>query len=100
VIVFAMGVLLYETFFADAEDADTPLWLSLLGIAGGVFATLIFWDRGLHAFAGTFALDGIALFGNVLCGCTAALTLLMAPSYLAVIGVRSKEFSPLILFTP
>jgi len=99
VIVFAMAVLLYETFLGDPDDADTPLWFSMLGIAGGLFATLIFWDRGLFAFSGTFALDGIALFGNVLCGFTAALTLLMAPSYLAVIGVRTKEFYPLILFT-
>jgi len=99
VIVSAMGVLLYEAFFGHPEDAETPLWLSILGIVAGLFATLIFWDRGLYAFGDTFALDGIALFANVLCGFTAALTLLMAPSYLGVIGVRAKEFYPLILFT-
>jgi NADH-quinone oxidoreductase subunit N len=99
VVVFAMGVLLYSTFFGDPEDAETPLWFSILGVAAGLLATVIFWDRGLHAFAGTLALDGIAVFANLLCGLTAALTLLMAPSYLAVIDVRTKEFYPLILFT-
>jgi NADH-quinone oxidoreductase subunit N len=98
VIVFAMGTLLYEAFLGDPEDAETPLWFSILGLAAALLATLAFWDRDLHAFGGTLALDGIALFANVLFGFTATLTLLMAPSYLAVIGVRTKEFCPLILF--
>jgi len=99
VMVFAMGILLYEAFFGDPEDAETPLWFSILGVAAGLLATLIFWDPDSDAFHGTFTLDGIALFANVVCGATAAITLLMAPSYLAVIGVRTREFYPLILFT-
>jgi len=99
VIVSGIAVLLYETFFGDPKDAERPFWLSLLGIAAGLLASLTFWDRGLHAFDGTLALDGIALFANLLCGLTAMLTVLMAPSYLAAIDVRSKEFYPLILFT-
>jgi NADH-quinone oxidoreductase subunit N len=99
VIVFAMGILLYEAFSGDPDDAETPLWLSILGVLGGLLASLIFWAPGSQAFGGTLALDGIALFAHVLCGLTAVLTLLMAPSHLAVIGVRTKEFYPLILFT-
>ena len=99
VIVSGIGVLLYETFSGDPKDAETPLWVSIFGIAGGLFATLIFWDRNFQAFGGTLALDGIALFANLLCGLTAMLTVLMAPSYLAVIGVCTKEFYPLMLFT-
>jgi NADH-quinone oxidoreductase subunit N len=99
VIAFAMGILLYETFFGDPEDAETPLWLSILGVVGGLVATLIFWAQGSQAFGGTLALDGIALFANVLCGLTAVVTLLMAPSHLSVIGVRAREFYPLILFS-
>jgi NADH-quinone oxidoreductase subunit N len=99
VMVFAMGILLYEAFFGDPEDAETPLWFSILGVAGGLLTTLIFWDPDSDAFRGTFTLDGIALFANVLCGATAALTLLMARSYLDVIGIRTREFYPLVLFT-
>lgn len=98
VMVAGMAVLLFEAFFGDPEDAETPLWFSILGVAAGIVATLMFWDRGLDAFGGTLALDGIALFANLLCGLTAGLTLLMAPSYLAMIDVRTKEFYPLILF--
>jgi NADH-quinone oxidoreductase subunit N len=99
VMVFAMGILLYEAFLGDPDDAETPLWFSVLGVAGGLLATVIFWDPAAEAFGGTLALDGIAVFANVVCGVTAALTLLMARSYLAVIGVRTREFYPLILFT-
>src|SRR5262249_7066253 len=74
VMVFAMGILLYEAFFGDPEDAETPLWFSILGVAGGLLATLIFWDPDSDSFRGTFTLDGIALFANVVCGATAALT--------------------------
>jgi NADH-quinone oxidoreductase subunit N len=99
VMAFAMGILLFEAFAGDPEDAETPLWFSVLGVTGGLLATVIFWDPDAEAFGGTLALDGIAVFANVVCGVTAALTLLMARSYLAVIGVRAKEFYPLILFT-
>ncbi len=99
VMVFAMGILLYEAFFGDPEDAETPLWFSILGVAGGLLATVIFWDPASDAFGGALALDGIALLANLLCGLTVTLTLLMARSYLTVIGVRTREFYPLMLFT-
>ena len=99
VIAFAMGILLYEAFAGDPDDTETPLWLSVLGVVGGLLASLAFWDPGIHGFEGTLALDGIALFANVVCGLTILLTLLMAPSYLGMIGVRTREFYPLMLFT-
>jgi NADH-quinone oxidoreductase subunit N len=97
VVVFAMGILLWDAFAADPDDFETPLWFSLLGIAGSVVATVLCWDHASAAFGGTFALDGIGVFTNVVCGMAAALTLLMAPSHLAVVGVRTKEFFPLVL---
>jgi len=99
VMLFAMGILLYEAFLGDPEDADTPLWLSILGVAGGVLASMIFWNPDSDAFGGTLALDGIALFANVLCGMSVWLTLMMARNYLPVIGVRTREFYPLMHFT-
>jgi NADH-quinone oxidoreductase subunit N len=99
VMLVAMGILLYEAFLGDPEDAETPLWFSILGVAGGLLASLIFWDPDSEAFGGTLTLDGIALFANMLCGMAVALTLMMARSYLPVIGVRTREFYPLMLFT-
>lgn len=98
VVVFAIGVLLWETFSGTPDDHETPLWFSLLGIAGSVLATVLGWDAASNAYGGTFALDGIAVFTNVICALAAALCLLMAPSHLTTVGVRAKEFYPLVLF--
>jgi NADH-quinone oxidoreductase subunit N len=99
VVVFAMGILLWETFAGVPDDLETPLWFSILGIAAAGVATLLCWDPASGAFGGTFALDGIAVFTNAVCGLAAVLSLLMAPSHLRVVGVRAKEFFPLVLFT-
>jgi NADH-quinone oxidoreductase subunit N len=98
VVVFAMGILLWETFAGTHEDFETPLWFSILGIAGSLLATVLCWSDGSGAFGGTFALDGIAVFTNVVCSLAAVLSLLMAPSHLATVGVRAKEFYSLVLF--
>jgi len=97
VVIFAMGVLLWEAFQGAPDDFETPLWFSILGIGGGLVATVLCWDDASKAFGGTFALDGIGVFTNVVCSVAAVLTLLMAQSHLAVVGVRAKEFFPLVL---
>ena len=98
VVVFAMGILLWETFSGSPDDFETPLWFSILGIAGSLLATALCWSPTANPYGGTFALDGVAVFTNVVCGLAALLSLLMAPSHLATIGVRAKEFYPLVLF--
>ena len=99
VVVTAMTSLLYEVFNdADHSDPSRPVWLSLVGIAGGIVATALLWENGHTAFQGTFALDGVAAFTNVVCLLAAGLSLLTAPGYLASIGVRAREFYPLVLF--
>jgi NADH-quinone oxidoreductase subunit N len=97
VVVFAMGILLWDAFAGDPDDFETPLWFSILGIAGALAATVLCWDPAAAPFGGTFSLDGIGVFTNVVCGVAALSTMLMAPSHLAVVGVRAKEFFPLVL---
>jgi NADH-quinone oxidoreductase subunit N len=98
VVVAAMTSLLWEVFNEDHSDPARPVWLSLVGVVGGIVATVALWENGHSAFKGTFALDGVAAFTNVVCLLAAGLSLLMAPSYLASIGVRAREFYPLVLF--
>ena len=98
VVVAAMTSLLWEVFNEDHSDPARPVWLSLVGVVGGIVATVVFWENGHSAFKGTFALDGVAAFTNVVCLLAAGLSLLMAPAYLASIGVRAREFYPLVLF--
>ncbi len=41
VVVFAMGILLYETFFpGNDRGAELPFWFSILGLSGAAIATL------------------------------------------------------------
>ena len=98
VVLAAMVSLLYEVFNEEHGDPSRPVWLSLVGIVGGIVATVALWENGHSAFRGTFALDGVSAFTNVVCLLAAGLSLLMAPGYLASIGVRAREFYPLVLF--
>lgn len=98
VVLFATTSLLYEVFNDDHKDPSRPVWLSLFGLAGGIVATVALWENGQAAFHGTFVLDGVAAFTNVVCLLAAGLSLLMAPGYLASIGVRAREVYPLVLF--
>ena len=98
VVLAAMTTLLYEVFAEEHGDPSRPVWLSLAGVAGGLISTAVLWRNGDNAFNGTFALDGVAAFTNLVCLIAAGLSLLMAPSYLASIGVRAREYYPLVLF--
>jgi NADH-quinone oxidoreductase subunit N len=99
VSVVAMISLVYEAFADDAtSDPGRPVWLCLAGIVGGLVSTVVLWENGQTAFGGTYALDGVAAFTNVVCLLAAGLSLMTAPGYLARIGVRAREYYPLVLF--
>lgn len=98
VVVTAMISLLYEVFAEPGGAPSRPVWLSLAGIGASLVATAVLWESGQTAFNGTFALDGVAAFTNLVCLLAAALSLMTAPSYLASIGVGAREFYPLVLF--
>jgi NADH-quinone oxidoreductase subunit N len=98
VAVVAMAALLWETFTDESGDASRPVWFSLAGVAGGLLATALCWDAGRVAFGGTYALDGVAAFTNLVCLVAAGLSILMAPAYLESIGVKAREVYPLVLF--
>jgi NADH-quinone oxidoreductase subunit N len=98
VVIAAMISLLYEVFNDRGGDPARPVWLSLAGVVGGIVATVVLWENGHSAFGGTFALDGVSAFTNVVCLLAAGLSLLLAPAYMASIGVRAREFYPLVLF--
>lgn len=99
VVVTAMISLVYEAFGDDAtSDPARPVWLSLAGVVGGLVSSAVLWEHGQSAFGGTYVLDGVAAFTNVVCLLAVGLSLLTAPGYLASIGVRAREFYPLVLF--
>ncbi|MDG2306244.1 MAG: NADH-quinone oxidoreductase subunit N [Candidatus Binatia bacterium] len=99
VVVFAMGILLYETFFPDNDrGAELPFWFSILGLSGAAIASLLAWTDGPAAYGGTFSTDGVAVFTNLVCFLAAGLSLMMGVHYMAMVGVRAREFHSLVLF--
>ncbi len=98
VVVVAMAGLLREAFADGEGELTRPVWWSLAGVVGGLIATALCWDAGQVAFRGTFALDGVAAFTNVVCLIAAGLSILMAHGYLQTVGVRAREVYPLVLF--
>ena len=99
VVVFAMGILLYETFYPDNDrGAELPFWFSVLGLSGAAIASLLVWDDGPAAYGGMFSTDGVAVFTNMVCILAAGLSLMMSVNYMEQIGVRAREFHPLVLF--
>jgi NADH-quinone oxidoreductase subunit N len=93
-----MFVLLYEVFASPRPSSTRVMWIAQLGLLAGLVATLRLWGSNEAAFGGTFALDGIALFANLIFLFAASLCLLMAEGYLEMIQVRAREFYPLVLF--
>lgn len=100
VVVFAMGILLYETFFPDNDrGSELPFWFSILGLSLAAILSLVAWTDGPAAYGGTFSTDGVAVFTNMVCILAAGLSLMMGVHYMDMIGVRAREFHPLVLFT-
>ncbi len=100
VVVFAMGILLYETFFPDNErGVELPFWFSVLGLSIAGVLSLVAWSEGPAAYRGTFSTDGVAVFTNMVCILAAGLSLMMGVHYMGLIGVTAREFHPLVLFT-
>ena len=98
VMIFAMGILLYETFYPrNDRGSELPFWFSFLGLSIAGVLSLTGWHSSA-AFGGAFALDGVAVFTNLICILSAALSLMMAVHFMSLLGVRAREFHSLVLF--
>jgi len=76
--------------------------LGLVGLAGVVASlvlTLRMWGADARAFRGMVALDGYALFFNLVIGYATGLVLLLSMDYVRRQGMESGEFYILVLFS-
>jgi NADH-quinone oxidoreductase subunit N len=69
-----------------------------LGVAGAVAVSLLGWHGPAASFQGMLALDGFALFLNLVIGGATVLVLLLSVGYLPRLGVQPGEYYALILF--
>ncbi len=70
----------------------------VLGVAGAVAVSILLWDGPATSFQGMLALDGVALFFNVVIGAATILLLLLSVGYLPRQGVAAGEYYALVLF--
>lgn len=70
----------------------------VLGIAGAAVVSALLWDGPVSSFQGMLALDGFALFLNVVIGVAAIFVLLLSVGYLPRQGVTTGEYYALVLF--
>ena len=72
--------------------------VGVIGLGGATVVSLVLWSAPAATFQGMVALDGFALFLNVmLCAATAAV-LLLSVGYLPRQGIEAGEYYALVLF--
>ncbi|MFM8410210.1 MAG: NADH-quinone oxidoreductase subunit N [Alphaproteobacteria bacterium] len=98
VAIGGMIALLWAVFAEERPGTTPVMWMAQAGLAAGAVATFSMFGTERSAFGGTFALDGMALLANVVFLVAASMTMFMAQGHLDGMGVRAREFYPLVLF--
>lgn len=80
------------------EDDETLGWLTLAGLAGSTVLTVILVGQKVSSFKGTFALDGYALFFDLLFLVAGMLVVLMSMNFLEETGIPPGEYYALLTF--
>jgi NADH-quinone oxidoreductase subunit N len=97
VLVSGWGlVLLTAGLFVD--DDEVLGWTAIVGLAISLVATAVLIGQHTSAFNGTFALDGYALFFDLLTIGVGILVVLMSMNYLDETGIPPGEYYALLLF--
>ncbi len=98
VAIGGMIALLWAVFAEERPGTTSVMWMSQAGLAAGLVATIALLGSEKASFGGTFALDGVSLLANLVFLLSASMTLFMAQGHLESMGVRAREFYPLVLF--
>jgi len=98
VAIGAMVALLWAVFAEERPDTTSVMWMSQAGVVAGLVATYSLLGSERTAFGGTFAQDGVALLANLVFLLSASMSMFMAQGHLESMGVRAREFYPLVLF--
>ncbi|MEB2284572.1 MAG: hypothetical protein B6D46_00795 [Polyangiaceae bacterium UTPRO1] len=89
-------VLLALGLFAD--DDETLGWITLIGLAVCAVVTACLAGQKSMTFAGTFALDGYALFFDLLFLVAGMVVVLMSMTYLEGTGIPAGDYYGLLVF--
>ena len=96
-LVSGLGLtLLALGLFVD--DDETLGWVTLIGLAVTAIATALLAGQKSITFNGTFALDGYAVFFDILFLFTGIVVVLMSMTYLEGTGIPSGDYYGLVAF--
>ena len=73
--------------------------VGLVGVVASLLLSLVMWGVDVQGFRGMVALDGYALFFNLIIGYAVGLVLLLSLDYIGRQGAESGEFYVLVLFS-
>jgi NADH-quinone oxidoreductase subunit N len=97
VTLACLACLLLDARPAGARPAVLAA-VGVLGLAGALGAAVLLWGRPASAFQRMLALDGFALFLDVVICAATALVLLLSVGYLARQGGEPGQYYALVLF--
>jgi NADH-quinone oxidoreductase subunit N len=80
------------------EERHRLAWLGIFGLAVTAVVSFCLLGRNELAFNGSLALDGYAMFFNLVFCLAGILTLLMSANYLQTVDIHAGEYYSLILF--
>jgi len=92
-----LGFLLL-TLGLFVDDDETLGWVTLIGLAVTAIATALLAGQKSITFGGTYALDGYAVFFDVLFVFTGIVVVLMSMTYLEGTGIPPGDYYGLVAF--
>lgn len=100
IIVGAAGlIVLIERLFSKGEPGrKDAAWFGAAAVLVALFATFKLFGTNVTAFYGSYRVDDLAVFFKIVALAAAGLTLLFAPDFLAPRGVKTGDFTALVLF--
>ncbi len=101
VLILALtGVVVLLLDLLPPRDRKDHLgFVGLTGVVASLILTLRMWGTDARAFHGMVAMDGYALFFDLVIGYATGLVLLLSMDYLRRYGMESGEFYILVLFS-
>src|SRR6266478_5887622 len=92
-------VLMLLDLLPPRDRKDHLAFVGLAGVVAALILTFRLWGTDARAFHGMVAMDGYALFFNLVIGYATGLVLLLSPDYVRRRGMESGEFYILVLFS-
>ncbi len=81
------------------EERHRLAWLGIFGLVATAVVSFCLLGHNESAFNGSLALDGYAMFFNLIFCLAGILTLLMSANYLNTVDIHAGEYYSLILFS-